>query len=80
MSFALRNDWHCQFVEDDLKTSLPRSFTFTTADKIVELVRRVGGVKDLASKQAIELAIEKGQGGVFLSLTDDQYQTLRKGR
>jgi hypothetical protein len=24
MSFMLREGWHCQFLEEDLKTSLPR--------------------------------------------------------
>jgi hypothetical protein len=33
--------WHCQFLEDDLKTSLPRIFTFATSEKVEELIRRV---------------------------------------
>ena len=42
MSFMQRQGWHCQFLEEDLKTTLPRKLTFTTPDKIMELVERLG--------------------------------------
>jgi len=32
MSFMLRDGWYCQFLEADLKTPLPRKFTFATPD------------------------------------------------
>jgi hypothetical protein len=59
---------------------LPRAFTFAKADKIIELIKRGGGVKDLASRQAIEKAIQNGHGGVFLFLTREQYEKLTRGR
>jgi hypothetical protein len=77
MSFMLAGGWHCQFLEPDLKTSLPRKFIFQTSEKVEELIRRGGGMKDLAAKQAVEQAINKGRGGVFLSLTVEQYARLK---
>jgi hypothetical protein len=32
--------WQCQFIEEDLKTALPKKVTFASADKIRELARR----------------------------------------
>jgi hypothetical protein len=78
MTFFLRYGWQCQFLEEDLKTPLPRRLTFREPDKIRELVERGGGVKDLAERQALDHAIEIGRGGVHLSLTEEQYEKLKK--
>ncbi len=32
LSFQLRNGWHCQFLEEDLKASLPRKLHFYAGD------------------------------------------------
>jgi len=40
MSFFFRGGWQVQFLEADLKTPLPRTFTFTEPEKIRELARR----------------------------------------
>ena len=77
MSFQSRYGWHCQFLEQDLKTSLPRKLHFASPDKVVELVERCGGLSNLESRQALDQAIEIGRGGVFLSLTEDQYFKLK---
>ena len=37
MSFFLSRGWYCQFLETDLKTSLPKKLTFASADKVREL-------------------------------------------
>jgi hypothetical protein len=76
MSFQDRNGWRCQFLEPDLKTALPRKLHFSSAEKVVELVERGGGLSNLESRQALDLAIEKGRGGVFLSLSEEQYAKL----
>ena len=73
-----RKGWHCQFLEEDLQTSLPRKLTFATPDKIVELVERTGALRDLACRQAVEHGISKGRGGVWLLLTGEQYGNLRQ--
>lgn len=69
MSFMFNQGWYCQFLEEDLKTSLPRKFTFATSDKVVELAEKGGALKDSAAKQSLEHGIQMGRGGVFLKLT-----------
>jgi hypothetical protein len=77
MSFTTaKGGWYCQFLESDLKTPLPRKLTFQTAEKVEELIRRGGGMTDLAAKQAVEHGIEMGRGGVYLKLTGEQYRKL----
>jgi hypothetical protein len=78
LSFMDRRGWHCQFLEADLKTPLPRKLTFASPDKIVELVKRGGGFKDLADRQAFDHGIAIGRGGAYLNLTDEQYAALKR--
>jgi hypothetical protein len=77
MTFINRFGWSCQFLEPDLKTPLPRRLRFKSPDKIVELVERGGGLKDLAERQAFDHGVAIGRGGVYLSLTDEQYAALK---
>jgi hypothetical protein len=76
LSFQCRYGWHCQFLEQDLKTPLPRKLHFKSAERVIELVARGGGLGNLESKQMLDQAIEMGRGGVFLSLTPEQYTEL----
>ncbi len=76
ISFQCRDGWHCQFLEANLKTQLPRKLHFTSTAKVIELAHRGGGLPDLASRQALDEAIIKGRVGVFLNLTEEQYQKL----
>ena len=77
MYFQDRNGWQCQFLEKDLKTSLPRKLHFTSAEKVIELVERGGGITDQECRLMLDQAIVKGRGGVFLNLTAEQYAKLR---
>ena len=77
MSFMDRKGWQVQFLEQDLKTPLPRKLHFASPDKVVELVERGGGLSNLESRQALDQAIEIGRGGVFLNLTEEQYARLK---
>jgi hypothetical protein len=77
MYFMLHRGWHCQFLEADLRTPLPRTLTFATSEKILQLSEHVGALKDLAARQAIEHGIEMGRGGVYLMLTPGQYAKLK---
>ncbi len=70
--------WHCQYLEEDLKTSLPRKLTFATSAKILELAQHAGALRDLACRQAIEHGISVGRGGVWLMLTQEQYGKLQR--
>jgi hypothetical protein len=81
MSFQFHNSrWWCQFLEDDLQTLLPRTLNLATTEEVVALVDRGSGLSNLQSRQALDLAIATGRGGVFLSLTADQYIQLQKHR
>ena len=68
MSFMQSHGWYCQFLEEDLKTPLPRKLTFASSDKIMELAERAGALRNLECRQALELGIAVGRGGVFLTL------------
>jgi hypothetical protein len=78
VSFVLRDRWYCTFMEGDLRTPAAPDRTFTNAYKMVEMIRRGNGLRDLASKQAVEHAIRSGRGNVDLLLTDEQYRKLRQ--
>jgi hypothetical protein len=78
MTFFQSGGWYCQFLEEDLKTSLPKSLTFATPDKVIELIGRGGGIKSLEDQQAVEYAVQNGRGGMHLILSRDQYAKLRK--
>jgi hypothetical protein len=48
--FQCSYGWHCQFLEQDLMTPLPRKRHFASLDKVVELVERGGGRSNLESR------------------------------
>jgi hypothetical protein len=76
MSFFSRSGWQVQFLEADLKTPLPRKFTFADPEKIRELARKGEAWGDSESRQMLEHAIENGRGGIYLRLTPEQYRRL----
>jgi hypothetical protein len=76
ISFFSRSGWYCQFLEEDLKTPLPR--TFATSDKILQLAEHAGALHNLECRQAIEHGVSVGRGGVFLMLANEQYGKLRR--
>lgn len=78
LSLQCRDGWHCQFLEADLKTALPRKLHFASPDKLIELVERGGGFPDQETRLMVNKGIEMGRGGIFLRLTEEQYATLRK--
>ena len=78
LSFQCRDGWHCQFLEEDLRTPLPRKLHFKTAEKVMELVERAGGFTDQDARSMVNQGIEIGRGGIFLRLTEEQYATLRR--
>jgi hypothetical protein len=77
MSFMQRQGWHCQFLEEDLKTALPKKLAFLSQDMILQLARRGGAVLNLETEQAIHHGIDIGRGGVWLNLNDNQYRKLK---
>jgi len=78
LSFQCRNGWQCQFLEQDLKTALPRRLQFKSSDKLIELVERAGGFPHQETRLAMLHGIEMGRGGIFLNLTAEQYGRLKR--
>ena len=70
--------WYCQFVEMDLKTPLPKKLSFASADKVRELANIGGAISNLENRQMFEHAITNGRGGVYLNLTQTQYERLNR--
>jgi hypothetical protein len=81
MHFMLATDgWRVTFLEDDLKTPLPRKMIFQDSIKVIEMALRGGAGKVLADRQAIEHGISLGRGSAWLSLTSEQYAKLKTRR
>jgi hypothetical protein len=78
MSFFLSRFWYCAFLERDRKTPLPKKLTFASANKVRELAELGGAIADLESRQMFENAIMNGRGGVYLNLTQRQYERLKR--
>lgn len=78
MTFFYRAGWQVQFVEADLKTPLPRTFTFADPEKVRELARRGEAWGTSEARQMLEYGIEVGRGGTYLRLTPGQYRKLRR--
>lgn len=80
MYYMLREAWMCHFMEEDLKTPLPRKLRFNAPEKIRAIVDKVGNFANLQDRQALDYGLEIGRGGVWLQLTDEQYKRLKGGK
>ena len=80
MHFMLVECWFCQFLEEDLKTSLPRKVRLEDPAKIVEMAKKGGAAMRLEDRQALDYGIAQGRGSVWLNLTQEQYQKLKRRR
>jgi hypothetical protein len=78
MQFRHRDCRDCVFLEADLKTELPRKWTFTDPELLFQIAERGGYSLNLEGRQAIELGIEQGNGAIVLELTQEQYAKLKK--
>jgi hypothetical protein len=77
MHFQTQSGWYCQFLEEDLKTPLPKKLNLIRQEKLFEIAERGGQKLNLESRQALQQAIDKGRGGIWLELSDDQYRKLK---
>jgi hypothetical protein len=68
--------WQVSFLEQDLKTSLARTFIFQDKQKVIEMAKRGGADCTLAGRQAIEHGLQNGRGGVWLNLCEEQWKRL----
>ena len=78
MHFMHTNGWYCQFLEQDLKTPAGKPLTLSSPDKTVEMVRRGGAEMKLEDVQAIEYGISTERGVLWLNLTQEQYNRLKR--
>jgi hypothetical protein len=67
-----------QFLEPGLQTPLPKKLTFRDEGKIRELPRRGEAWQTSEDRQLLDYAIAKGEGGVYLRLSPEQYARLRR--
>lgn len=74
----MRKGWYCQFLEADLKTPLPRKLTITDGRKLLEMAERDGVKMHSPAGRAMKSELEKGVGGIWLDLTDEQYAKLKR--
>jgi hypothetical protein len=72
-----RKGWLCQFLEESLKTPLPRTIQFTD-EKIWEMAKRDCFTLNISGRQELEEAIRRKRGGIWLELTPEQYEKLRE--
>lgn len=75
MYFRECHGWHCGF-RDEARKKLPKEFTFRTAATVRELARRGNGLIDKWDRDGFEMGLDLGTGGVWLRLSDNQYQAL----
>ena len=78
MNFMLVDGWRCSFLEEDLKTPLPRKVLFATPEKMLAFAERGGCVMNLEDRQEFEHGLSIGRGGIWLSLTAEQYKALKQ--
>jgi hypothetical protein len=77
MAFERGGGWRVAFFDSYTQQRL-RVLNFQDDDKLVELAKRCGALTNLEAKQSIENAISNGKGGVFLKLTVEQYEKLKR--
>ena len=80
MHYMLADGWFCQFLEEDLKTPLRRKVRLDDSAKIIEMAEKGGAAMRLEDRQALDYGISIGRGSVWLSLTPEQYQKLKRVR
>lgn len=73
--------WNCRFHEDDLcRTPISRRYTYSRVQPILEIARRGHGLTERRSCRAFTRDIARGQGGIYLKLTDAEYEALKRQR
>jgi hypothetical protein len=77
MAFECRQAWHVTFIEEGRSQAI-RKLIFQDSAKIVEIARKGGHPMNLEGRQALEMGIDTGRGGVMLELTPDQFAKLNR--
>ena len=77
MSFFQRQGWTVQFIEDDCKTLIGRIRKFPDETSIRALIDRTQTKLNTEDRQALDYAFSNGRGGLYLTLTAEQYRKLK---
>jgi hypothetical protein len=77
VAFERKVSWHVVFSDGQTQKRLC-TVVFQDEQKLYELAKRGGALTNLEAKQAIELGIASGKGGLFLQLSPDQYAKLER--
>ena len=77
MSFEFKAGWLCEFLDEDLKTMLPKRVTVKDEKKIWEMAKRGNFTLNISGRQEIEQALRRKRGGIWLELTPEQYQKYK---
>ena len=78
MRFEWLAGWRVSFL--DGSKVLPRTLLFRSNEKLLEMAGKGNALKSLADRQALELAMAQGRGGVHLDLSYPQLATLQRVR
>jgi hypothetical protein len=78
MRFVRLDVWHVTFLEPGFDRPLPKRLIFKDEGKIRELARRGEAWQTSEDRQMLDYAIAKGEGGVYLRLSPEQYARLRR--
>jgi hypothetical protein len=78
MHFMLYEGWYCQFLEADLKTSLPKKLTIRNQQKLLQMAER--GMPNMTNeeRERMQRDIANGRGGIWLDLSEEQYLKLKR--
>lgn len=75
MSFIRENGWRCRFRDAD-RSILLRQIVFRSAEKVLETARRGNGIANEIDLICLQQEIATGKGGLWLKLTEQQYEAL----
>jgi hypothetical protein len=76
MSFFQMEGWQVQFLDPDLKTSLPLKLTLEGPENLRELALQGDALGTEDARRTFEHAIQTGRGGIYLRLKPEQYRKL----
>jgi len=76
MNFMAVQSWHVSFLEADCQTTLPVKLAFRDPAKIRTMQQRFGS-GSLEDRQSFEHGLNIGRGGVWLTLSEEQYRKLK---
>lgn len=79
MSFIHRDGWRCRFHDSELsRIPIASIFVFKDKDRIYQIAQRGHGLSESGARATLDKAVRDGRGGIWLRLTDSQYQSLKR--